>query len=246
MISAMTRLFVAADLAPDAAVALSAPQAHKLRNVLRLAAGDALTLFNGRDGEWAARLDGLDRKGAMARVEGRLRPQASEPDLWLLFAPIKGDRIDGVVEKATELGAARLWPVSTQRTVVTRVNPERMTANAIEAAEQCERLTLPQIGLMEPLQKIIAGWPGERHLFVLAERGAATPVDLAFSRPEARGPAALLIGPEGGFAPEELDGLAKLPFATRVGLGPRILRADTAALAALACWQALAGDGRDR
>lgn len=242
----MTRLFTAALLAPQARVILTAPQAHKLRHVLRRTEGDEISLFNGRDGEWTARIGGLGRKEGWAEADRQCRAPTAEPDIWLLFAPIKGDRIDMVTEKATELGASLIWPVITRRTVVHRVNTARMTANAIEAAEQCERLGVPEIRSCEPLEKIIRDWPAERRLFVLAERGAAEPVDAAFLRPEARGPAALLIGPEGGFAPEELDALLKLPFATAVGLGPRILRADTAALAALACWQALAGDGRNR
>jgi 16S rRNA (uracil1498-N3)-methyltransferase len=181
-------------------------------------------------------------------IEQQLRPQTSERDLWLVFAPVKRTRIDAIAEKATELGVCALIPVVTQRTAVDRVNVERLRAIAIEAAEQCERLSVPEVRPPVTLGKLLAEWPADRRLLLCAEAGAARPIAEAL-RAHADGiaaPWAVMIGPEGGFARSELDALAKLPFVMPVGLGPRILRADTAALAALACWQAILGDGQQR
>ncbi|MEE8270361.1 MAG: 16S rRNA (uracil(1498)-N(3))-methyltransferase [Alphaproteobacteria bacterium] len=239
------RLFVAAALADGVAVALAGDRAHHLRTVLRLAPGDTVALFNGADGEWAARIETLDKGAASLSVVRRRRAQAAGTDLWLCFAPLKKAATGFVVEKATELGASVLLPVLTRRTSTARVNIDRLGANAVAAAEQCERLDVPAVRPPVALAVLLAGWPADRALLLCAEAGPAPPVaDLA---PRLAGrPAAILVGPEGGFAKSELDGLGKLPFVHAVGLGPRILRADTAALAALACWQALAGDGRGR
>jgi 16S rRNA (uracil1498-N3)-methyltransferase len=247
----VVRLFVEADLSARAEVALDAPRAHYLRNVLRRQVGDPVALFNGRDGEWRARIDTLRRGEARLQVEEQTRPQHDEADLWLIFAPVKRVRIDAIAEKATELGVAALWPVFTRHTAVTRVNRERLRANAVEAAEQTERLSVPAVFETAPLVEVLADWRPDRHLIVCAEAGSARPIaeaflDFARASDAARQKWAILTGPEGGFARTELDALAKLPFVTPVGLGPRILRADTAALAALACWQAIIGDGRDR
>lgn len=247
-----TRLYVEADLAPGAAIGLDHSRAHFLRSVLRLQRGARLAVFNGRDGEWAARLDALGKGWASLVVERQRRAQAAGPDLWLVFAPIKRARLDFLVEKAVELGVSRLQPAMTRHTAVSRVNGERLAANAREAAEQCERLEVPEVGAARPLFDIMGDWPAGRRLLVCSERGAAEPLTAvlqAAAREQASGvlsPWALLVGPEGGFARSELDGLSKLPFVTPVGLGPRILRADTAALYALACWQALLGDGATR
>jgi 16S rRNA (uracil1498-N3)-methyltransferase len=244
---AKIRLFVEAELDAGVSVGVTAQQAHYLKHVLRLGTGASVGLFNGRDGEWAARIDGIGRGWASLAVHTRTRPQRPDPDLWLVFAPIRRARIDFVAQKATELGAALLWPVFTQFTVMSRVNTERLRANAIEAAEQSERLSVPAVREPVSLDTLLAGWPTDRRLFVCDETGTAPPVATVFGASTLpRGtPAALLIGPEGGLAGAELDRLAKLPFVSRVGLGPRVLRADTAALAALACWQALAGDWSD-
>lgn len=233
-----TRFFVDAPLAPGAEVALEEARAHQLRGVLRLDQGATLALFNGRDGEWRGRLTRLTKRDATVTIETRLRSQAPEPDVWLLFAPIKGPRLDWIVEKATELGAAEIHPVLTRRTVVSRLNLDRLAAHALEAAEQSERLTVPPVRTPRPLDDVVGDWSGDRHLYVAAERRDAAPMARAI-RADGR-PAAILIGPEGGFEPAELDRLTQLGFATLVGLGPRILRADTAAAAALALWQALA------
>jgi 16S rRNA (uracil1498-N3)-methyltransferase len=240
------RLYVEAPLAPGAAIPLSEGQAHYLRSVLRLEPGRRVLLFNGRDGEWLADLTQLRKSGAAATAVSQRRAQAPEPDLWLLFAPIKGDRVDYVAEKATELGASRLQPVMTRHTVVARVNVERLRARAVEAAEQCERLTVPEVAEPLPLRQVLQGWPAERRLFACAEAGPARPLAEALAQAPRTAPSGLLAGPEGGFSPDELDLLRELAFVTAVGLGPRLLRADTAAIAALALWQALAGDGDRR
>lgn len=236
-----TRLYVDSPLAEDQSVGLDHERAHFLRHVLRLDRGDAVAVFNGRDGEWLARIDGFGKGWCSLTVAEPRRTQAGEPDLWLLFAPIKKGRIDFVAEKATEMGVSRLWPVFTRRTDPNRVNLDRLRANAVEAAEQCERLTVPDLSDPVPLSRALADWPAGRTLFLCAESGAARPAAEAM-RAAGRGPAAVLIGPEGGFEKSELDEICKLPFVVPVGLGPRILRADTAVVAALACWQSLAGD----
>jgi len=238
------RLYVGDTLAAGRAVTLDRTQAHYLRNVMRAKAGDALLLFNGRDGEWRATVGALGKTGGEAHPEAQTRPQRASADLWLLFAPLKSGRIEFLVEKATELGVSVLAPVLTERTVVRRVNTDRLRAHAIEAAEQSSRLDVPQLRDAVPLFEGLAGWPEGRPLFLCDETGRGAPIARAV--PDRRNrPGAVLIGPEGGFAPAELDALAKLAFVTRVGLGHRILRAETAALAALACWQALAGDWQE-
>jgi 16S rRNA (uracil1498-N3)-methyltransferase len=233
-----TRLFVDPPLASGTEFSLGESHAHQLRSVLRLAVGDAIALFNGRDGEWRARLTAFAKRSATVVIGERLRLQSEEPDVWLLFAPIKGPRLDWIVEKAAELGASEIRPVTTRRTVVSRINRERLQAHALEAAEQCERLTVPPVRDLESLEGVIAAWPRERRLYVAAERRGVAPMAETIRGDGA--PAAILIGPEGGFDPAELDRLAQTGFASLVGLGPRILRADTAAVAALALWQALA------
>jgi 16S rRNA (uracil1498-N3)-methyltransferase len=238
-----TRLFVGAPLAAGLAVPLDADQAHYLRAVLRLGPGGMLSLFNGREGEWRGRIVELGKNKGLVALEAQSRPQAAERDLWLAFAPVKRARIDYIAEKATELGVARLLPVITRRTNVARVNVERLQANAREAAEQTERLSVPRVEAPQPLDRFLDQFPAGRRLMVCDETGSAPPIAAVLADPAAaEADWALLIGPEGGFAPEELDGLRKLPFVTAVGLGPRVLRADTAALASLAVFQALAGD----
>jgi 16S rRNA (uracil1498-N3)-methyltransferase len=241
---AATRLYVPQPLTEGAAVALDLAQSHRLRNVLRLDAGAAVAAFNERDGEWLCRLANEGRRGAALLPEHRLRPTEAEPDLWLLFAPIKRARLDWLIEKATELGVAALVPVWTARTEPERLNRERLQALAIAAAEQSERLTVPEIRVPEPLDTLLAAWPADRQLIVCDETGAGTPIAAALEALPAMASAALLIGPEGGFTETELDALGKLPIVTRVGLGPRVLRAETAALVSLAVFQAIAGGWR--
>lgn len=236
-----TRIFV--DAALDVpTLGLDAPRTHYLRHVLRLEKGDRIAVFNGRDGEYTARIDGFGKNWSTLAIEGRRREQVDEPDIWFLFAPIKRARLDFMVEKATELGAGAIWPVFTRHTIVTRVNNERLRATAIEAAEQCERLTIPKLLTASPLDEALASWPKERRLIVCDESGKGGPIIDVLSRLDTTQPHAVLTGPEGGFARAELDALHDLPFVTPVGLGPRVLRADTAALAALAIFQAVSHD----
>ena len=236
------RLFVTAALGPDQRVALDSDRTHYIRNVMRRNIGDEVGLFNGRDGEWLGRIDTYGRGSTELALTTQRRPQSASPDVWLAFAPIKRQRIDFIAEKATELGVSVLWPVTTRRAEPSRVNGERMTNIAIEAAEQTERLDVPVVREAVQLDKMLAEWPRERTLFVCAEAGEALPIAEAIVAHKGK-PAGFLIGPEGGFAAVELDALRKLPFVVAIGLGPRLLRAETAAIAALACWQALAGDG---
>jgi 16S rRNA (uracil1498-N3)-methyltransferase len=241
-----TRLFTEADLSAGL-VELTEPQAHYVRHVMRRDEGAPLLLFNGRDGEWKARLSLQGKKAAAAEVSEQTRPQTAEPDLWLCFAPIKRARIDYVVEKATELGVAVLQPVLTQHTAVERVNVERLRAHAIEAAEQTERLSVPEVRPPVDLMRLLSEWPAERRLLMCDETGGGPPIAdvLRGLDDTARAaPWGIVIGPEGGFAGGELTALRRMKNVLAVGLGPRILRADTAALAALACWQALVGDWR--
>lgn len=239
-----TRLFVSGDLSADTSIELDGDQAHYLRNVLRLSVGDAIALFNGRDGEWLARLDHVAKNRASAVAMDLRRAQTTEPDMWLVFAPVKRARIDFIAQKAAELGAARLSPIITERTIVDRVNTDRLLANATEAAEQCERLTVPAVDAPRKLAELLDQWPVERPLLMCDETGSGPPIGevLSIGGPSRFSSAGLMIGPEGGFSKSELDRLHKLAFVTPVSLGPRLLRADTAALAALSCWQALAGD----
>jgi 16S rRNA (uracil1498-N3)-methyltransferase len=243
------RLFVEEPLAADAALTLAGAQANYLVNVMRVHPGDTLLLFNGRDGEWQARVAQTRRQACAIDIVRQVRPQRAEPGPWLLFAPIKKAAVDFIVEKATELGASRLWPVFTRHTVAGRVNLDRLRAHAVEASEQCERLNVPVIDSPLPLAELGAHWPHDRSLLVLDERGGGAPIADILQSDTLAGqrwdlPPGILAGPEGGLAVSELDALAQAPFVTRVTLGPRILRAETAALAALACWQALAGDWR--
>jgi 16S rRNA (uracil1498-N3)-methyltransferase len=232
------RLYVTADLGAGLGVAASEAQAHYLLHVMRAKPGQRVALFNGRDGEWLAEIGALSKRGVTLTCLTRTALQAEVPDLWLVFAPIKKTPSDYLTQKATELGAALLQPVITRRTIVARVNSERMAANAIEAAEQSGRLSVPEIRQPVNLEQLLAAWPKQRRLYFCDEGGEAEALAKA-ARP---GPAAVLTGPEGGFDPAERDMLRALPFVTPVTLGPRILRADTAALAALAIWQSVRGD----
>lgn len=237
------RLFIEAVLGPGQAVKVSSDQAHYLQNVMRMKAGDELRIFNGRDGEWLASIDAVSRRAVEITAGKQLRPQKPSPDLWLCCAPIKKAHFDYMIEKATELGAAVIQPILTSRTQVREVNIERCRAMAIEAAEQSERLDIPDIRKPVPLAELAASWPEDRTLIVCAEWGEALSAKEAFALPRVRefSRAAILTGPEGGLSAEELEALRK-PHAVFIRLGPRILRADTAAIAALTLWQGLCGD----
>ena len=221
-------------------MALIDAQAHYLANVLRLKPGDAVALFNGRDGEWLAYLTGIGKKSVSLRIERKTSEVKPPPDIDYVFAPLKHVRLDYLVQKATELGARRLRPVMTQRTIAGRVNLDRMRANAVEAAEQCNLVFVPEVHEPVGLAELIAGWEQSRRLIYCDERATiANPVQaLAGIAP----PAAVLVGPEGGFTPDERDLLKGQGFVTAISLGPRIMRADTVAIAALALVQASVGD----
>ena len=235
-----TRLYVTGDLGAAMTVALDEGQAHYLLHVLRAKAGDRVLLFNGRDGEWLAQIAQAGKRGVTAACLKQTQVQAGVPDIWLAFAPVKKTPSDYLVQKAVELGASCLLPVFTRRTIVARINEERMAANAIEAAQQSARLSVPDIRAGVSLEKLLASWPQDRRLLFCDEGGDAKP--LAEAARNVNGPAAILTGPEGGFDTGEREMLRALPFVTPVTLGPRILRADTAALAALAVWQSVSGD----
>ena len=229
------RLFVHAPLTAGVEIEATAAQAHYLGNVMRRVPGDPVALFNGSDGEWQATIAALRRESARFAVTMQRRAQAAEPDLWLVFAPLKRGATDLVVQKATELGASALLPVQTERTNTNRINRVRLQAIAMEAAEQSERLTVPHIEVLRPLLELLGGWPVGRTLFAAMER---EPVPRL--RPTGE-PAALLVGPEGGFSPAELDALRRHPLVVAASLGPRVLRAETAALAGLVLLQAETG-----
>ena len=241
------RLHVTGALKASAEITLEKSQAHYLRNVLRLKAGDGVLAFNGKDGEWQATL--ADGKRPVLTLQKQTRPQTEPQDLHYLFAPLKHERLDYMVQKAVEMGASRLQPVLTRHAQVTRVNLERMRANAIEAAEQCGIVTLPEIRAPLTLERLIAAFDPDRLLvFCDEEAEVKDPVAALSQARDARGgrPLALavLIGPEGGFAADERAALLELPNAVRLALGPRLLRADTAAVAALALVGAVLGDWR--
>ena len=240
------RLFVQSDLQQASDVSLSPDQSHYLGRVMRLTVGDQVRLFNGRDGEWLAELKDIGKRSATALIQEQTRPQsedrANETGPWLAFAPIKKTGTDFIVEKATELGVARMLPVLTANTQTDRVNLDRFQANATEAAEQCERLSVPQIDLAMDLAGLIEKWSPDRQLLFLDENGGEQPIADAIAA--VGGPVGFLVGPEGGFRAEEADRLRRQSFVTSVGLGRRIVRAETACLSALSAWQALAGDWR--
>jgi 16S rRNA (uracil1498-N3)-methyltransferase len=237
------RLYVDAPLADGAVLACDASQANYLLNVLRLRDGNPVLVFNGRDGEWRAEIAGAGRRACNVNVVARTRSQEDGPDLELLFAPLKRARLDYMVQKATELGVSHLRPVLTRRTVPERVNLDRMRANAVEAAEQCGILRVPEVATPERLDGIIAGWDATRSL-IFCDEAAELASPLQTLGTLAPGPLAVLIGPEGGFEPEEREMLLAQPFVVAIALGPRIMRADTAAVAALALVNAVLGDWR--
>lgn len=239
-LSTSPRLYVQNDLVIGD-IALDADQSHYLVRVMRRRAGDALRLFNGRDGEWAATVAEPDKRSCRLRVAQQTRPQSEVPDIWLCFAPIKKSPTDILVEKATELGVRRLKPILTERTENRRPNTQRLADLAREAAEQCECLAIPAIDDPCALPDLLSAWPADRTLFFLDETRDARP--LAAQVAERAGPpAALIIGPEGGFTPAERELLLAHAQSVPCSLGPRLLRAETAATAALAIWQSVAGD----
>ena len=253
--SATPRLHVAPDLVVGGTITIDGDQAHYLTRVMRLGAGDAVRVFNGRDGEFDGEIAEATKAAVRLSLGNQTRTQQAPPNLWLLFAPLKKDRTDFVIEKAVELGVAEIRPVLTERTNSENVRVDRLARLAIEAAEQTERLDVPPVREAQKLFAELQCWPADRTLIFAdeagddtgrpwgGESGRAMPLAEAL-REMADGPAAILIGPEGGFSPAERARLRSLPYVKAVGLGPRILRAETAAVAALAIWQAVRGDWR--
>jgi 16S rRNA (uracil1498-N3)-methyltransferase len=237
------RLFVDGDLGEGQRVDLAPPQAHYLTAVLRLRLGSKLLVFNGRDGEWVATLAETHKRGGSLEIGERVRAQETGPDVDYMFAPLKRSRLDYVVQKATEMGVARLRPVITERTIAERVNSERMRANVIEAAEQCGILRVPDVEAPLKLDDALDGWDARRRIiFCDEEEQHADPI--ATLHTMGAGPLAVLLGPEGGFSARERDHLIRQPFVVPISLGPRIMRADTAAVAVLALVNATLGDWR--
>jgi len=243
MPSKLPRLFVKSQLGPGAEIALVPEQAHYLGNVLRMKPGDQVLLFNGADGEWCARLAAPGKKKAAATVEYQTRPQKGGPDLHYLFAPIKRARLDYMAQKATEMGASVIQPVITRRTVAERVNTGRLHANAIEAAEQCGILRVPEVRAPQKLETLLEQWDKAR-LLIFADEAAPTASPLQALAAQSAHPLAVLIGPEGGFEPEERAALLTQTYVIPLSLGPRVMRADTAAVACLALVNAALGDWR--
>lgn len=239
--SAKIRLFADMALVPGTEAVLPENPSHYLCTVMRLEAGDNLAIFNGHDGEYECTLVKPHKKNAVIRINRQSRPFSAAPDLWLLFAPLKKDCTDFVLQKAVELGVAKIVPVLTANTVAGTVRLDRYQAQVIEAAEQCRRVDLPEVSAPCRLADLLSAWEPGRRLFLMDETGQGMPAAAAFEV-EAGRPVAILVGPEGGFSPEEIARLYTLPFVRGVSLGPRILRAETAAAAALAVWQAVAGD----
>lgn len=239
MKQAKIRLFVDSALGAGQAVSLTEAQANYLFNVMRLAVGGQVLLFNGHEGEWRAEVAQAGKRGGILTCTAQTAPQITPPDLWLLFAPLKKARTDFIVEKAVEMGAARICPVQTQFTNAERLRPEKLTAHAIEAAEQCGATFVPPVDALRPLEKVLSAWPEGRLLFWADEARAGE--TLPIQGPKGA-PSAILIGPEGGFSEAEKSKLRALPFVRPFALGPRILRAETAAVAALTLWQMQMGD----
>lgn len=238
---AKIRLFIDQPLAGGQGVELNADQAHYLAAVMRQGPGDQILVFNGRDGEWLARIERLaKRHGALVALH-QSAPQMNPPDLWLVFAPIKKARTDFIVEKAAEMGAARILPVQTEHTNSERIRQDRLQAHAVEAVEQCGGTFVPEVGELVALSRLLDGWDTGRRI-LWADEALAGPAQTLADLP--RGPWAILIGPEGGWSESERRRLAAMACVTRIALGPRILRADTAAVASLALWQASLGDWR--
>lgn len=235
------RLFVSQKLVSETLIELSEKQSHYLTNVMRCQSGQTVQCFNAESGEFLCRIETADKKKTVLKVEKNIRKPATEPDIWLLFAPLKKDKTDFVIEKSVELGVGKIIPVITCYTNAGKIKTERFSAQAAEAAEQCGRLSVPEIADPADLSELLKSWDNKRVLFFLDERRHGNNAAEVFSA--AKGlPAAVLVGPEGGFSEAEAQMLNLCPFVKNLNLGPRILRAETAAVSALAVWQSAAGD----
>lgn len=245
-----SRLYIDHPLKAGKTVTLGPQQTHYVLNVMRHKIGDAVLLFNGVDGEWRGTFKAFAKTGCLCSVDNQLRSQTTEPDLWLYFAPIKRNNLEYIIQKASELGTSVLQPINTQHTQIDHLNIERLQAIAIEAAEQCERLTIPRIRDALKLREALTQLPADRAILFCAESGSTHPIAKALQAPAPHKlswrKALIVVGPEGGFSREEVELLCALPQAVAVSLGPRILRADTASVAAMTCWQSLCGDWTDK
>ena len=237
------RLFIDEPLAEGMSVQIDGPQAHYLANVMRMKAGSPIVLFDDRTGEYLGEIIDAAKRKVTVALTSKLREREQVPDLWLLAAPIKRARFDWMAEKACELGVRKFVPVQTARTIIDKIKPERLRAHMIEAAEQCERSSLPELGDMVKLEAMLKDWPSDRHLFFADERIHASGEGSFRKALVAHdGPAAILIGPEGGFTDQEGEMIRDCAQSVPVSLGPRILRADTAGVAAISLWMAGRGD----
>jgi len=242
----MTRLYHPDDLFAGQILALNEKQVHYLRHALRATIGHRLSVFNERDGEWSVTLTALSKTTATVAVEEHLRLAVTGPDISLVFALIKHDPLTFLVEKATELGVRHFYPVVTGRCNISRVNQDRLESNVVEASQQCERFDIPTVYPLVPLNKLLGNWDIHIPLLVCQERGDATPLVGQLQALPPKAPVGFLVGPEGGFSMTEMAYLKSFSFTQVINLGPRILRAETAALAAVACYQAVVGDGNPR
>lgn len=240
------RLYVTLPLTTNQSLELPLAQTHYLCNVMRAKVGTQIMLFNGTDGLWQATLTTATHKSATLHIDTCLSPQTTEPDIWLCFAPIKPTPLQVLIQKATELGVSALHPVHTQHTVVNRLSHERLLSTCIEAAEQSRRLTLPVLHPLTPLTTLLADWDEKRTLILCDESGHGTPIFETLQALPPQKPLAILIGPEGGFSASEFELLYQRPYIKPVSMGPRILRADTAGISALACCMSILGDWHNR
>jgi 16S rRNA (uracil1498-N3)-methyltransferase len=240
--SNLCRLYINLPLIQGDVIKINKEHAHYLIKVMRKKIDDQVLFFNGIDGEWIGKINSMTKNNVLVEITVQTRKQAQGPDLWLIFAPIKGNRLQFIIEKATELGVSGLIPVITNNTVVGRVNQEKIAIHVQEAAEQCNRISVPTIGHLRKLGDILANWPEERTIIFCDETKLGEEINKALEKLEKDLPYAILIGPEGGFTEKESEQLRKLPFVISVQLGPRILRAETATIAALSCFQAVLGD----
>ena len=238
------RVYTPVELSAGNDISLSEEQSHYLCNVMRLETNDKIRCFNASNGEFLAQIVAAHKKQTILRILSLERKAQKSPDIWLVFAPLKKDRTDFLIEKAVELGVNKIIPVSTRFGISDKIRTERIRLQMIEAAEQCERFDVPQLAEMLKLEDLLKTWPENRTLFFMDEKRTGLPVSQAFCNTKNK-PAAILIGPEGGIAPEESEFLKKRPFVCPVSLGPRILRAETAAAASLAVWQAISGDWKE-
>ncbi len=238
------RLYIKEELSPERTIILDEEQSHYLKNVVKYNVSDTLNCFDSKNGEFLCKVTEINKKHTTLTVLNKTKEISFCPDIWLLFAPLKKDKTDFVIEKATELGCRKIIPTLTQYTITGNIKTERYVAQSIEASEQCRRTDLPEIATPQKLEDILKNWDNTRPLYFMDETLQSQPFAEILSN-ETSSRAAILIGPEGGFSPEELNLLRHAPFAKGATLGPRILRAETAVAAALSCWQMILGDWRN-